>query len=324
MGAPRPDLGTRLNETPKPARPRLLRGGHVPTQVDPRFGVQAAVDPRVSRVLAVLAGRSAEDVAHEWDIEPTLLHRWVRDFLVAGSAVITNQPDPEVARQRERFLAAFAHELRTPVAVARGWAMMLAEGDVPEDQVTDSLDRLADALGRLSEHIADVELASTASLGRVPINIEAVDVASLCQELEGSPGVRRGADLTVYADPRLLTRVLRDLWTTAHREPDPDSAAIDVVERGGWHEIRVVREGTPISPMVIQALFDPFGGTNDDATGVTIGLYIARALTVAHGGFLGAEGDDQSTVLFARLPREPAVDPAPPGPGPSRDKEGKP
>lgn len=313
-----------MTKTPKHVRPRLLRGGDIPAQVDPRIAAQAAVDPRVSRVLAVLGGRSVEDVAREWDIEPTLLHRWVRDFLVAGTAVITNQPDPEVARQRERFLAAFAHELRTPVAVARGWAMMLADGDVPEDQVSDSLERLADALSRLSEHIADVELASTASLGRVPVSIEAVDVASLCHELEGSPGVREGADLTVYADPRLLRRVLRDLWATAHREPEPDSVTIDVVETGSWHEIRVVRQGTPISPMVIRALFDPFGGGNDDATGVTIGLYMARALTVAHGGFLGAEGDDHSTVLLARLPREPAVVPEPPGPGPSGGKEGKP
>ena len=279
------------------------------------------MDPRVSMVVAVLGGRSADDVAREWEIEASLLHRWVRDFLVAGSAAITNRPDPDEARQRDRFLAAFAHELRTPVAVARGWAMVLAEGDVPEDEVTDSLERLSDALTRLSEHIHDVELSSSASLGLIRVNVEPVDVASLCRELTGSPGVRHGADLTVSADPRLLSRVLRDLWDAAHREPAPTSVAIDVVETGSWHEIRVVREGNPISPMVIKALFDPFDA-NDDATGVTIGLYVARALTVAHGGFLGAEGDDESTVLLARLPREPAVDPEPTGPRPSDEKEG--
>jgi signal transduction histidine kinase len=312
-----------MAETSEPARPTVLPGGRTPEHVDPRVAAQATVDLRVSKVLAVLAGRSVEDVAQEWDIEPSLLHRWVRDFLVAGSAVITNQPDPDEARQRERFLAAFAHELRTPVAVARGWAMMLAEGDVPEEEVTDSLERLSDALTRLSEHILDVELATSASLGRVPVSIEAVHVASLCQELDGSPVVRQGADLTVYADPKLLIRVLRDLWDTAHREPVPDSVAIDVVEAGSWHEIRVVRLGTPISPIVIKALFDPFGA-NDDATGVTIGLYTARALIVAHRGFLGAEGDDDSTVLLARIPRELTVDPEPTGPGPSGDKGGKP
>jgi signal transduction histidine kinase len=315
-----------MTETPEPARP-LLRGVRTPDEVDPRVAAQATVDLRVSMVLDVLGGRSVEDVAQVWDIDSSLLHRWVRDFLVAGSAVVTNRPDPDEARQRDRFLAAFAHELRTPVAVARGWAMMLAEGDVPDDQVTASLDRLSDALTRLSEHILDVELSASATLGRIRVSIEPVDVGVLCEALDGSPRVRHGADLEVYADPLLLGRVLRDLWATAHREPVPDQVAIDVVEAGSWHEIRVVREGTPISPMVLKALFDPFG-TNDDTTGVTIGLYLARALVVAHGGFLGAEGDDHSTVLLARLPREtttdgPAHDPQPPGPGSSVDKGGR-
>ena len=101
--------------------------------------------------------------------------------------MITNRPDPDEARQRDRFLAAFAHELRTPVAVARGWAMVLAEGDVPEDQVTDSLERLSDALTRLSEHIRDVELSASASLGLVRVNVEPVDIAGLCQSSTAAP-----------------------------------------------------------------------------------------------------------------------------------------
>ena len=315
-----------MSDTPNPTRPHARLGdptpGHVtPGHVDPRVTAEAAVDPRVAMVLGVLAGRPVEDVAREWEIVPSLLHRWVRDFLVAGDAAVTNRPDPEEARQRDRFLAAFAHELRTPVAVARGWAMVLAEGDVPEDQVPDSLARLTDALTRLSEHILDVELATSASLGRVRVGIEPVDVPALCRELDGCPGVRVGAELVVHADPRLLLRVLRDLWATAHREPAPQLVFIDVVENGSWCEIRVVREGTPISRTVLKALFDPFD-TNDDATGVTIGLYLARALVVAHGGILGAEGDDQGTVLLARLPREPSLDPEPSGPRPSGDQGG--
>lgn len=309
-------------EPPEPAQ-QPPGGRRTPGYLESWVAAEAEVDLRVSMVIAVLGGRSVEDVAQEWDIEPSLLHRWVRDFLVAGSGVITNQPDPDVARQRERFLAAFAHELRTPVAVARGWAMLLAEGDVPADQVSDSLERLVDALRRLSEHIVDVELAASASLGRVPVRLEAVDVASLCQGIAGDPEVRRGADLTLAADPRLLRRVVRDLWITAHSEPAPDNVAIEVVEAGSWHEIRVVREGTPIGPMVIKALFDPFD-SNDDATGVTIGLYIARALIVAHGGYLGAEGDNQRTVLLARLPRVPLPNLGPSGTGSSPDKGGQP
>jgi signal transduction histidine kinase len=312
-----------MSDKQKPAQPQLLRAGHIPDQTDAHASTTAAEDLRVSMVLDVLGGRAVDDVAHQWDIESSLLHRWVRDFLAGGTALVTHRPDPDEARQRDRFMAAFAHELRTPVAVARGWAMVLAEGDVPEDEVAAAHVRLSDALTRLSEHLHDVEMTASVSLGRIQVTREPVSIAGLCQELDGSPGVRHGADLMVSADPRLLRRVLRDLWATAHRDPAPDSVTIDVVETPAWHEIRVVRQGVPIGQLTMQALFDPFGA-NDDATGVTSGLYMARALTVSHGGFLGAEADDESTVLLARLPRETAADPQPSGQGSSQGKKDRP
>jgi signal transduction histidine kinase len=306
-----------MTEAHKLERPQMIRGGLAGQPVDPRVTAQSAVDPRVSMVLEVLGGRHVEHVAQDWEIESSLLHRWVRDFLVAGTAVVTNRPDPEEARQRDRFLAAFTHELRTPVTIASGWAMVLSDGDVPADEVADSLEHLTEAIARLSTHILDVELAASVSLGRLRVRSEPVPVADLCGELPGCAGVRKGADLTVLADKRLLSRVLRDLWTTAHRDPAPGHVAIDVVDGTAWQEIRVVREGAPIGPMVLKALFDPFGA-NDDNTGVTMGLYMARALTVAHGGILAAEGDDDHTVLIARLPSRTQIAPQPTGLGRER------
>jgi len=291
-----------------PARPRLLHGGAEAPRVDPRVAAQSGVDPRVSMVLEVLGGRTVDGVAQEWEIDSSTLHRWVRDFLVAGSGAVTNQPDPDEARQRDRFLTAFAHELRTPLSVANGWAMVLADGDVPPDEVAHSIGSMTDALHRLSEHVANVELAASVSLGRLRVGIEAVEAASLGQGLVGEPEVRQGRDLTVYADPHLLSRVLADLLAVARRDPEPERVFLDVVEAGAWHEVRVVREGSQIGPLVIQALFDPFGA-NDDTTGVTLGLYVARALTVAHGGILGAEGEGDTTVFLVRLPKEPPTTP---------------
>ena len=57
---------------------------------------------------------------------------------------------------------------------------------------------------------------------------------------------------------------------------------------------------------MLQALFEPFD-TNDDDTGVTIGLYLARALTVAHGGTLGVEQDEHGAALWVRIPRRPVT-----------------
>jgi signal transduction histidine kinase len=63
----------------------------------------------------------------------------------------------------------------------------------------------------------------------------------------------------------------------------------------------VVREGEPIEPVVLRALFEPFD-LNNDGTGVTIGLYLARALTVAHGGTLGVDQDDHQARFWVKIP----------------------
>lgn len=301
-----------MTEAPRLRQPQPVPGA--PPDVDPEVEMSSGVDPRVSMVLAVMSGRAVDKVAAEWDVDPSLLHRWVGDFLVAGAGAVTNRPDPDALRQRDRFMVALAHELRTPMAIARGWALALDEDELSEERAALSLERLLGALNRLSEHIVDVELAAASSLGLINIGYEQVLVGDLIDGLADCTGVRSGADIRVNADPELLRRVLRDLWTTARRSPAPDRVAIDVVENGSWHEIRVVREGAPISPFVMRALFDPFDA-NDDTTGVTDGLYLARALVVAHRGVLGADGDNDGSVLIARLPRGPAVDPEPPGPG---------
>lgn len=304
------------------AEPLRLEAPARRSAVDPRVTAQAKVDPRVTMVLAVLGGQSIDDVAEEWDVETSMVHRWVRDFLVAGTATITNRPDPDAARQRDRFLAAFAHELRTPLAVAQGWADILADGDVPEDQIAESVGRLYEALSRLAERALDVELMASASLGRVRISPEPVLLSELCSELAGCTGMRSGPD-EVYADRQLFTRTIRDLWAAAHADPAPDSVHFEVADSGPWREVRVVRTGTPFGPSVLEALFDPFDH-NDDTTGVTIGLYLARALTVVQGGHIGAEEDDDTTVLWVRLPRQPAgTDPEPRASGTTGVKGGK-
>ena len=269
----------------------------------PPPGSSSAVDPRVRIVLDVMAGSSVAAVAAEWNVEASLVERWVADFVAAGTSAVTNRPDQDVAVQRDRFMAAFAHELRTPVTVAQGWAMALAGGDLPPDRVHRSFERLSKALGRLSELILDVELSTAASLGRLELDAGPVTLDEVRQQVSGLPAVRRGGALTLHADAELLARILRDLWVTANRDPAPDSVAVDVVTNGPWHEIRVVRTGHPLGHRLLQVLMDPFGSDNDNTMGVTTGLYTARALAVAHGGIIGAEGDEDRTVLLVRLPR---------------------
>ena len=107
----------------------------------------------------------------------------------------------------------------------------------------------------------------------------------------------------------MFARVLRDLWEAASARPTPRSLRLVSRTVGPWVELRAERDADPIDPVVLQALFEPFD-LNDDATGITIGLYLARALTVAHGGTVGVEQDDRGGVLWVRVPADRRDGPA--------------
>lgn len=280
-----------------PARPRLL---HSVVEDEP-------TDPRVAAVLEVLAGSSEAEVAVRWAVDPVLVRRWVRAFVDAGAAMVTNRPDGDAAIQRDRFLTAFAHELRTPLAVAQGWVAMLAEDDVPPAALAGTVRRLDDALGRLADRILDVELLAAASLGRVRVKPAPVSVGELSAGLAGLVSVDgEGAEFEVHVDPELFPLVLRDLWLAGSSRPTPRTLRLEVAVFEPWVELRVVRDADPIDTEVLQALFEPFD-LNDDGTGVTIGLYLSRALTVAHGGTIGVEQDEHHAVLWVRVPRRPVT-----------------
>lgn len=259
-------------------------------------------DPRVAAVLEVLDGAPASEVSRRYDVDPVVLRRWVRAFVRAGTSQVTNRPEDDLAQQRDRFLAGFAHELRTPLAVAKGWSAVLSDGDLTADEVASAADRVQVALDQMTERIREVELLAAASLGRLQLSSEVVTVADLLAEAPDLPSVTGdGGGEEIYVDSGLFLRVLGDIWDAAATDPVPRSRRIEAERTHPWLELRVVREGDPIDPAVLQALFEPFD-LNADDTGITIGLYLARALTVAHGGTLGVEQDDHRAVWWLRLP----------------------
>jgi K+-sensing histidine kinase KdpD len=146
-------------------------------------------------------------------------------------------------------------------------------------------------------------------MGRLYPQLEPVAIAEVAAFVGVDEVGGEGPATTVCVDHGLFRHVLRDLWDAAATPPAPASRRIEVRTVEPWREVRVVREGDPIAPPVLQALFEPFEH-NSDETGVTIGLYIARALTVAHGGTLGVAQDETGAVLWVRVPLTPhRIDP---------------
>lgn len=255
-------------------------------------------DRRVTAVREVLAGSTVSEVARRHDVDVAVLHRWVTAFVDAGAAQVTNRPAGDDQRQRDRFLAAFAHETRTPLTTARGWVDVLRQEELSPDLMTRALARLDEALQRLAERARDVELLASASLGLLrprPVRVTVAELAA-AQAIE-----HVGEDAALLVDPDLVGRLLRDLWSAAQLPPAPAAVALEAHSDGPWADLRVVRRGAPLGHGTLRTLFEPFD-LNDDGSGITIGLYLARALAVAHGGTVGVDQDEQSTTFWVRVP----------------------
>lgn len=187
---------------------------------------------------------------------------------------------------------------------------LLGAGEVPPELLIQGLVALQVAVDRLVERLADVELLAGASLGRLTLCPELTSLAELVSPAPPDLEMLLGADAThVVVDAAMFRRVFRDLWLAAQLPPAPRVLRLESSLEGPWVEIRVVREADPINRALLTALFEPFGdeNLNCDGTGITLGLYLARALSVAHGGAVGLEQDEDRLVFWVRVRRTPSV-----------------
>jgi signal transduction histidine kinase/predicted small metal-binding protein len=265
-------------------------------------------DVRVTSVLAVLRGASIESAARRSDVDPALLARWVGAFVTAGVSSVVHRPDPLVALQRDRLLSAVAAEIRGPLATARATALRLQADVVATDPRAAQLELLTRTLDQLDERVGDASLLVATAIGGIAVHRERVTVASLAAAV--GIGTVHGKDpaYVVEVDPDLFARALRDVWAAAARPPHPRYRRLYVRCVGPWVELRVLRPGDPLDHDLLHALFEPFEHDRDD-TGVTVGLYLARALVVAHGGTLGVDQDDAGGAFWIRVPALPVVHP---------------
>ncbi len=210
---------------------------------------------------------------------------------------------------RSLILDALAHEFKTPLSTILAAAGALREAGSlgPEHlEMAETVESEAARLGRLT-----TRLIRTARLEREEVKpwMELIDVSSVVDEaLEQysrlSPRRRisvskQGGSTEVLADPELLRLAVSQLVDNACKYSPPDSpVSLSIGRQNGNVEIRVLSNGTPISPLEKNRIFERFyrGVEARRIThGTGLGLYVARKIALAHGGSLELEGNSPAS-----------------------------
>jgi len=227
----------------------------------------------------------------------------------------------EKDRQKDEFIAILAHELRNPLSAIRAATdcLALCEGQDPlAGRLVERLDRQTSAMARLLDDLLD---ASRIALGRVSIQLERVELSSLCESLleEHRPSALQlgleivargtGTQCIVNADRIRLRQILDNLLSNAIKFT-PAGGRIDLgfVEHDDQAVITVQDTGLGFDELFAPKLFEPFTqqyGTRDKAGGgLGLGLAIANRLALLQGGSISATsaGVNQGALFTLTFP----------------------
>jgi signal transduction histidine kinase len=220
-------------------------------------------------------------------------------------------------------LVSFAsHELRSPLTSVLGYALMLerrmaANPDAYDEMTREAIETITAESRRMAEIIDYFLDLARAESGRIPTEIEAVDVVELLEEeieraRTKSPEATIDAnlpdgDLYVQSDGRRLRQVVANLLDNASKyggTPPHIQVSCDIDH--GLVLVRVRDNGPGVSEGDRPHLFERFyrSETVSGTSGLGIGLYLSRQLMQQLGGGLEMTGKPGEGAEFTvTLPR---------------------
>jgi len=257
-------------------------------------------------------------------------------------------------RLKDQFVTQMSHELRTPLAAIKGMSEVLLampEDRPPNRKFLEAISRNAAVLDRMIIELLDISEIGAGSfavreqevhLPQLVFNV-IQGLESRIRKAELSLGVMvvNDRELTIIGDDRRLQWALGHLIDNSikYTEAGGQIAVAIGRRREGYLLIEVSDTGVGISPRDLPHIFERFyrgeartpSGKVIDPRGLGQGLFVARAVAEAHGGYLSVasrvgEGSTFTLALpvekqtnggrpLPEMPAAPALDEPPVDPG---------
>lgn len=203
-------------------------------------------------------------------------------------------------RQREEYLALVSHDLRNPLSTLVMSVGLLTQSMAEKGLAQDLsiAERAGRSANRMNAMIEELTEATTLEARGVAMRREACDLRELVGRVVDRMDDARARRITIEADdasPYLvlgdasqLERAIANLLTNALKY-SADNAPVNArLVRGASNvELDVTDRGIGIAPESVKLLFERYYRTTagkGHASGLGLGLYIARLIVEAHGG----------------------------------------
>jgi signal transduction histidine kinase len=239
-----------------------------------------------------------------------------------GTVIVLRDVTAEALSERlkDQFITAISHELRTPMAVIKGMSeVMLGQPTdaKPNRRLLETLSRNVDILDRMIVELLDLSELSSGNfkIRNIPLQLEDLvwNVVKGMQpeakqaELDIAVMVRDADSLHINGDDARLRWALGHLLQNAIRYTENKGHIIITLRRvDSMAAVQIVDTGVGISDRDLPHIFDRFyrgeartpSGRLLDPRGLGQGLFVARAVSEAHGGYLTVSSTPGSGSIF--------------------------
>src|SRR5438874_7860255 len=244
----------------------------------------------------------------------------------------------EVNRQKTVFLASAAHELKTPLAVIKGYYDLLLAGSLGRltDKQRDILEESKDSCERLVRLVSMFLNYSALESGKLVLQLRENDLRDCLDELSkrwSEAFQRKGVKLDANIDPSIPTfrfdyqkvqQVAANLLDNALKHT-PSGGTVELraaphfwerrvatmmpieerrrfrLPRPNSAEVSVKDSGVGIPAEHHQEIFEDFVRVDRNTSGMGLGLAIAKRLIQAHRGKIWVESDPGGGSRFTFL-----------------------
>ncbi|MGC9467723.1 MAG: ATP-binding protein [Anaerolineae bacterium] len=334
-----PSVGTRRDHTstePPPLPDGYNAFAYLPLRATEGISIWEGDPADRQSIVGVLAIYATEE--HGFDTEEVEVLRTVGNQL--GVAITRTQYAAELRRAnlqleaanadlrrldtlREQFIQNVAHELRTPLALVRGYVELLAEGGMTPEQREQALKVTRERVAALVELVESI--TTLQDLSSEPLNIELISPVELLQtacRMTSQRALAAGITLKCVRPAEVppftgdfgrLTQALHQLLDNACKFSDPGttaeiSAGLSPDRR--YVTISVSDEGIGIPPEEHERIFERFYQVDGSATrrygGTGLGLALVKGVVEAHDGWVQLESDvGEGSVFTIAIPRTP-------------------
>ena len=221
-------------------------------------------------------------------------------------------------RQQKAFISDAAHELRTPIAIAKSTTQVALAADRSNEEYRQALQDATEDLRRLERMVDELLTLARLEEGGALMLSQEVDLTQLLADLAesfqqriataGGKLISELASARLHGDAMQLTRLFSNLLDNALRHgPAHGVIRLTLRARESLIEVLVQDQGGNIRPEDLPHLFDRFYRADNSRShstgGAGLGLAIAQAITLRHNGTIGIESNAASgTCVRVTLP----------------------